>query len=65
MKHSLMNPAFPDLVGELAAAPTADPSRPASPSSCANDNVDGLDPELADPLFMVMAQREIAATRLW
>ena len=41
MKHLLMHPGFPDIVGECAFT------------------------ELADPLFLVMARREIAATRLW
>lgn len=61
MKHLLMNPLFPDLVGQYAAKPHG----AAAASSWANDNADELDRELADPLFIVMAQREIAATRLW
>ncbi|HUP67997.1 MAG TPA: hypothetical protein VM145_07285 [Sphingomicrobium sp.] len=64
MKHLLFDPAFPDLVGQLAAARAAQPGR-APNSSGANDNADELDPELTDPLFIVMAQRDIAATRLW
>ena len=63
MKHLLMDPAFPDIVGEYAITRITE-TRTAF-STSANDNGDDLDPELADPLFVVMAQREIAATRLW
>lgn len=64
MKHLLMDPAFPDIVGGFAAAAAArDASRP--PASCANDNADHLDREIADPLFVLVARQEIAATRLW
>lgn len=63
MKHMLMNPAFPDIVGEHAFAELSE-SR-STLGLCANDNGDLLDHEIADPLFVMMAQREIAATRLW
>jgi hypothetical protein len=63
MKHLLMDPAFPDIVGEYAVAELTE-SRTAS-SYCANDNGDDFDPELSDPLFVTMAQRDIAASRLW
>jgi hypothetical protein len=64
MKHLLMDPAFPDIVGEYAVAEIA--AARAAIALCANDN--GGEPaasELADPLFVLMARREIAATRLW
>ena len=63
MKHLLMHPAFPDIVGECAVTEITETR--ISFSDFANDNVDELDPEIADPLFMLMAEREIAATRLW
>jgi hypothetical protein len=59
MRHLLMDPAFPDIVGEWAERQLAP-----SPEPCANDN-DGEPNDLADPLFEMMARREIAATRLW
>ena len=61
MKHLLMDPAFPDIVGEYAVTQVADTGA----GYFANDNGDDLDRELSDPLFMLMAEREIAATRLW
>jgi hypothetical protein len=58
-----MDPAFPDIVGEHAVSQIAEAHT--AFSYCANDNGGDLDPEIADPLFEMMAQREIAATRLW
>ena len=63
MKHLLMDPAFPDIVGEYAMTQVTETRTLFS--FCANDNGDDLDPELSDPLFVMMAQREIAASRLW
>jgi hypothetical protein len=63
MKHLLMDPAFPDIVGEYAIAQVTETRT--TVSYVANDNGDDLDPEIADPLFQLMAEREIAATRLW
>jgi hypothetical protein len=63
MKHLLMDPAFPDIVGEYAFAELAKTRTGLSP--CANDNGDILDCEIADPLLEIMARQEIAATRLW
>ena len=63
MKHLLMDPAFPDIVGAAAIARVLDTEAPRS--IVANDNGDALDREIADPLFEIMARREIAATRLW
>ena len=63
MKHMLMNPAFPDIVGEHAFAELNETRWTLSP--CANDNGDLLDREMADPLFEMMARQEIAAARLW
>jgi len=63
MKHMLMNPAFPDIVGEHAFAELNETRSALGPY--ANDNGDMLDRDLADPLFEMMARREVAATRLW
>jgi hypothetical protein len=63
MKHLLMDPAFPDIVGEYAVTEITETR--ASFRDFANDNAEDLDPEIADPLFVMMAEREIAATRLW
>ena len=63
MKHFLMDPRFPDIVGQHSFAET--PVGAGDPVLCANDNGDDLAGDLADPLFLMMAQREIAATRLW
>jgi len=63
MKHLLMDPAFPDIVGEYAARDIAETRN--EPGRCANDNGDDSANDLADPLFVMMARREIAATRLW
>jgi hypothetical protein len=60
MKHLLMDPAFPDIVGEWAAGE----SQAQAASGCANDN-DGELEELSDPLLTLVARAEIEATRLW
>ena len=62
MKHLLMNPAFPDLVGQAAAS---EARREARTSPGANDNRARLDAELADPFLTLIGEAEIAATRLW
>ena len=56
MRHLLMDPAFPDLVGQLAQQRDEDRS--------ANDNSREAE-ELSDPLLIALAQAEIAATRCW
>jgi hypothetical protein len=60
MKHLLMDPAFPDIVGKWAA----DEAAAQVASGCANDN-DGELEELSDPLLTLVARAEIEATRLW
>ena len=61
MKHLLMNPAFPDIVGEWAKEEAC---KQAATSLCANDN--GADRDgLSDPLLALVARAEIEATRLW
>jgi hypothetical protein len=59
----LMDPAFPDIVGEWAA----DPSDAGRSEACAsaNDNGEDSPDDLSDPLLAVLGKLEIAATRLW
>ena len=59
MKHMLMDPAFPDLVGQWAG------KEPAEDRDCANDNRDDSADWLSDPLLAQLAKLEIAATRCW
>ena len=60
MRHLLMDPAFPDIVGEWAKQEAQNEANKAS----ANDNRD--EPaELSDPLLALVARAEIEATRLW
>ena len=61
MRNLLMDPAFPDIVGEWAR----EESRAAAGrSGCVNDNEAGRD-ALSDPLLALVARAEIEATRLW
>ena len=63
MRHTLMDPAFPDIVGEWAAQ---EARLEAVLSSCANDNeTDREFNALSDPLLALVARAEIEATRLW
>lgn len=57
MRHLLMDPAFPDLVGQLADE--------RKDNRCANDNGAEREDELSDPLLVAFARAEIAATRCW
>lgn len=61
MRHLLMHPAFPDIVGEWARDEACKDIRS---STCANDNLTGPD-GLNDPLLALIARAEIEATRLW
>lgn len=61
MRHLLMDPAFPDIVGEWAAQ---EAQHEASRVASANDN-HGDAAELSDPLLALVARAEIEATRLW
>ena len=56
MRYLLMDPNFPDLVGQLA--------REGKDDRYANDN-SGEAEELSDPLLIAFARAEIAATRCW
>ena len=61
MRHLLMDPAFPDIVGEWASQ---DAQREVSKAASANDDHDEA-PELSDPLMALVARAEVEATRLW
>ena len=61
MRHLLMDPAFPDIVGEWAAQ---EAQHETSKVASANDN-HGEVAELSDPLLALVARAEIEATRLW
>jgi hypothetical protein len=61
MRHLLMDPAFPDMVGEWAEN---EARAAAPPGSWANDNHADRD-DLSDPLLALVATSEIQATRLW
>ena len=61
MKHVLMDPAFPDIVGEWAKEENC---RLLGSAHWANDN--GADRDaLSDPLLEIIARAEIEATRVW
>ncbi len=61
MKHLLMDPHFPDIVGAWAI----DQAQPGA-SDCANDNDDDdALAEINDPLTCVFAKLDVSANRLW
>ena len=62
MKHLLMNPDFPDIVGAWAAEEAKKESRS---HCCANANAGHDADEVSDPLLPLVARLEVAATRLW
>ena len=62
MKHMLMDPAFPDIVGEWAKGENC---RETSCGNGANDNDQAERDALSDPLLELIARAEIAATRVW
>jgi hypothetical protein len=60
MRRLLMDPAFPDLVGEWAEQQAQEGESGAS----ANDNYEKRD-AYSDPLLALVARAAIEATRLW
>lgn len=62
MKHMLMDPAFPDIVGEWAARGLQPDTQGCDHT---NDNDDEAANDLSDPLLTLIGKLEIAATRLW
>jgi hypothetical protein len=62
MRRLLMDPAFPDIVGEWAEQEALDEARRAD---CANDNHGTEGDGLSDPLLALVARAEVEATRLW
>jgi hypothetical protein len=64
MRHQLMNPDFPDLVGQVAARPLElCGSFLSVPSACNDDDDD--DDNLAEAFLSLLGRLEVAATRLW
>ena len=63
MRHLLMDPVFPDIVGEWAKEETCRQT-PGCTSPHDNDN-DAERDALSDPLLALVARAEIEATRLW
>jgi hypothetical protein len=61
MRHVLMHPAYPDIIGDWARTVAE-----ANEGHCANDNC-GADyvGELSDPLIDFIARLEVERTRLW
>ena len=62
MRHLLMDPAFPDIVGEWAIETIEDA---APPFDHANDNLEETLADLGDEVLISLSKLEIAATRLW
>jgi hypothetical protein len=60
MRHLLMDPAFPDIVGEWAQRVCGLEGPPANDNAGRDD-----EDELADRFLLEIARREIDATRAW
>ena len=60
MKHLLMDPHFPDMVGEWAESQAQTDA-----ATCANDNCEECMEEINDPLIRVFARLDVSASRLW
>ena len=61
MRHLLMDPAFPDIVGEWAAEEARTSSKPCE---CVNDN-EGIIDAMSDPFLALVARAHVEATRIW
>jgi hypothetical protein len=62
MRHLLMDPAFPDIVGAWAAEAHVSPAARPCPRPC---NDDYAEHDYADPLLDLLGRLEIDATRVW
>jgi hypothetical protein len=60
-RHLLMDPAFPDIVGEWAKHEARSEAKSAE---CANDNETEHD-DLSELMLALAARAEVEATRLW
>jgi len=58
MRHLLMDPAFPDIVGEWAVETAG---RPANDNDGCDDDTD----EFVEAFLLEIARRDIEATREW
>jgi hypothetical protein len=67
MRHLLMDPAFPDIVGAFAFEAIDDRARVWTVTMGSDGRLaDSLDPGLlADAMLIAAAEEEIAATRAW
>ena len=67
MKHLLMDPAFPDIVGDWAHEQIDHKARVWTVTRGADGRLEErLDPDLlADALMRAAGEREVAASRLW
>jgi hypothetical protein len=63
MRHQLMNPDFPDLVGQVAARPLDRCGSFLSVPSACNDDDD--DDDFAEAFLTLLGRLDVAATRLW
>ena len=64
MRHLLMDPAYPDIVGEWARQETCGGTARCNwPHD--NDNDQAERDALSDPLFELISRAEIDATRAW
>jgi hypothetical protein len=61
MRHLLMDPAFPDIVGAWAAEEARTASKP---RESVNDN-EGVTDALSDPFLALVARAHVEATRIW
>lgn len=59
MRHLLMNPAYPDIVGAWARCHALDECAPV------NDNLDDEDDDFVEVFLLEIAKREIDASRVW
>lgn len=60
MRHLLVDPHFPDIVGQWAAMPD-EPEAPANDNDRRKDFTDAL----AESILATLARIDVDATRLW
>jgi hypothetical protein len=67
VRHLLMDPAFPDLVGKAAEEPIDDGARVWTVTRGPDGKIEErLDPaRMADALIVAEGLREVAETRVW
>lgn len=65
MRHALMHPAYPDIVGQAAAENLANDNSLDEPRPPIPDEQEAAQSDWSEALFQLAARVEIAATRLW